>query len=123
MRTEQVCQLTGIRPYVLRFWESEFPEIAPTLDPNGHKIYREEDVKKIFFIKKLLFEDKLSIDKVRLKIFELEEEYKERTPQVIKSAETKNVSFSFSEKEHQLEMKKKLQGILERLDYLQQMLH
>lgn len=60
----EVTTLTGVKPYVLRFWESEFHQINPELDQN-EKFYDPNDVKVISLIKKLLFEDKLSIPEVK----------------------------------------------------------
>jgi len=64
-KQDEVCKITGVKPYVLRFWESEFDQIKTVLNSNGKKLYEQEDVKKILIIKKLLFEDKLTIEKAK----------------------------------------------------------
>lgn len=64
-KINEVCSLTGVKSYVLRFWESEFAEIKPTISSNGVKLYRQCDIEAILLIKKLLFDDKLSIDRAR----------------------------------------------------------
>ena len=71
LSVEEVCQSTGVRPYVLRFWESEFPELVSSQNELGHRVYGEVEVETILFIKKLLFDDKLSIEKARLKMLEM----------------------------------------------------
>ena len=60
-KINEVCALTGIKSYVLRFWESEFEEIAPVTSSSGHKLYEQKDIEAILLIKKLLFEDKHSV--------------------------------------------------------------
>lgn len=58
---QELTPITGVKPYVIRFWETEFPEIDPVSSEGGQKIYSRSDVEAILKIKKLLFEDKLSI--------------------------------------------------------------
>ena len=67
-KMSEVCELTGVKPYVLRFWESEFVEIEPVSSSNGQKLYERTDIKIVAYIKKLLFEDKLTIDHAKLKV-------------------------------------------------------
>jgi len=67
-KINEVCALTGVKSYVLRFWESEFPEIAPLMSSTGLKLYEHRDIEAILHIKKLLFDDKLSIRKARAEL-------------------------------------------------------
>lgn len=67
-KLNEVCGLTGIKPYVLRFWESEFEEIAPILSSSGQKLYEHKDIEILAIIKKLLFDDKLSIEQAKLEL-------------------------------------------------------
>ena len=64
-KINEVCALTGVKSYVLRFWESEFAEIAPLMSSTGFKLYEHRDIEAILLVKKLLFDDKLSIEKAR----------------------------------------------------------
>ena len=57
----EACELTQIRPYVLRYWESEFPMLEPVKSPNGHRMYRQEDVDLVFKIKRLLYDEGFTI--------------------------------------------------------------
>ena len=57
--------MTGIRPYLLRFWESEFEDIQPILDPEGNKFYSQRDLELLKKVKGLLLEDKLTIERAR----------------------------------------------------------
>lgn len=64
-RFNEITSLTGVKPYVLRFWESEFEQIKPELGSDGQKSYSKEDLLVVQTIKKLLFEDKLSIPEAK----------------------------------------------------------
>ena len=52
----EVCELAGLEPYVLRFWETEFPNLAPQKSKAGHRVYRKRDVEMVLKIKNLLYE-------------------------------------------------------------------
>ena len=64
-KLNEVCSITGVKPYVLRFWESEFEEIAPILSSSGQKLYEHKDIEAVAFIKKLLFQDKLTVEQAK----------------------------------------------------------
>ncbi|MEX1100148.1 MAG: MerR family transcriptional regulator [Bacteriovoracaceae bacterium] len=57
----EVTSLTGVKPYVLRFWETEFHQINPNVGESGQKLYNKRDLMVVKIIKRLLFEQKLSI--------------------------------------------------------------
>ena len=61
----EVCELLGVEPYVLRFWETEFPNIAPQKSKAGHRVYRRKDVEKIMKVKELLYERGFTIPGAR----------------------------------------------------------
>jgi len=65
---DEACGLTGVKPYVLRFWESEFDQISPITSSSGQKLFSYDDVEKILFIKRLLFQEKLTIEEAKAKI-------------------------------------------------------
>ena len=65
---QELTPITGVKPYVIRYWETEFPEIDPVTSDSGQKIYARKDVEAIFKIKKLLFEEKMSIPEAKLKM-------------------------------------------------------
>ena len=62
---KELSSLTGVKPYVLRFWESEFEQISPSLGEDGTKTYSENDRKSVEQIKDLLFGQKLSIQEAK----------------------------------------------------------
>lgn len=67
-KLNEVCGITGVKPYVLRFWESEFPEISPEVSNDGQKIYSHQDIEAVALVKKLLFEEKLTIEKAKMEL-------------------------------------------------------
>lgn len=67
-KINEVCALTGVKSYVLRFWESEFTEIAPLTSSVGLKLYEHRDIEAILLVKKLLFDDKLSIERAKVEM-------------------------------------------------------
>lgn len=73
----EVTSLTGVKPYVLRFWESEFTQISPILTDEGTKNYSKEDIEVIKQIKGLLFDEKLSIPQAKQVLGVAEEEAEE----------------------------------------------
>lgn len=67
-KMNEVCSITGVKPYVLRFWETEFEEINPSVSSSGQKLFSQADIESIILIKKLLFEDKKTIDAAKAEL-------------------------------------------------------
>jgi DNA-binding transcriptional MerR regulator len=64
-RIGDVARLAGIKPYVLRFWETEFPALGPRKSGTGHRLYRRKDVEMVLEIKRLLYEQRFTIEGAR----------------------------------------------------------
>lgn len=64
-RIGDVARLAGIKPYVLRFWETEFPALGPKKSGTGHRLYRRKDVEMVLEIKRLLYEQRFTIEGAR----------------------------------------------------------
>ena len=64
----EVSRIVGAESYVLRYWETEFPFLSPRKSKSGQRIYTKKDVDLILQIKKLLYEEKYTIDGVRKKL-------------------------------------------------------
>ena len=64
-RIGEVARLAGIKPYVLRFWETEFPTLGPKKTGTGHRLYRRRDVELVLEIKRLLYEKRFTIEGAR----------------------------------------------------------
>lgn len=64
-RIGEVARLVGVEPYVLRYWETEFPTLAPKKSGSGHRLYRRKDVELLLEIKRLLYEKRYTIEGAR----------------------------------------------------------
>ena len=64
-RIGEVARLAGIKPYVLRFWETEFPSLGPKKSGTGHRLYRRKEVELVLEIKRLLYEKRYTIEGAR----------------------------------------------------------
>jgi DNA-binding transcriptional MerR regulator len=88
-----VAELVGVKPYVLRYWETEFPMISPQKSDSGQRVYRRADVETVMMIKKLLYQERYSIEGARKRIKELRSETRssgasiEASGEVVESAD------------------------------------
>ena len=60
-RIGDVSKITALKPFVLRYWETEFPMLQPIKSPSGHRLYRQEDVDMVLKIKRLLYDEGFTI--------------------------------------------------------------
>jgi len=60
-RIGEVSRLTALKPFVLRYWETEFPMLEPVKSPSGHRLYRQQDVEMVLRIKRLLYDEGFTI--------------------------------------------------------------
>src|SRR5277367_758863 len=60
-RIGEVSRLTNLKPFVLRYWETEFPMLEPVKSASGHRLYRPEDVSMVLRIKRLLYDEGFTI--------------------------------------------------------------
>jgi len=61
----EVSELLAVEPYVLRYWETEFPLLSPKKSGTGHRLYRRRDVELLLRIKHLLYEKRFTIEGAR----------------------------------------------------------
>ncbi len=66
----EVSNIVGVKPYVLRYWESEFELLKPGKAPSRHRLYKKKDVDLLMEIKKLLYSDGYTIEGARKKLKE-----------------------------------------------------
>lgn len=83
-RIGDVADIVGVKPYVLRFWETEFPMVSPQKSATGQRVYRRSDVEHLLMVKHLLYKERYSIEGARKRLRELRKEgdlqsYKEDT--------------------------------------------
>lgn len=70
-RIGEVSDIVGVKPYVLRYWESEFPDIKPSKSKSGQRLYKRRDVETLVKIKELLYEERFTINGARKRLKEL----------------------------------------------------
>jgi len=64
-RIGEVSRVSGVKPHVLRYWETEFSGISPKKSGSGHRLFRRKDVELILEIKRLLYEERFTIEGAR----------------------------------------------------------
>ena len=64
----EVCDLTGLRPHVLRYWESQFRFLSPTKNRSGNRVYQRREVDLIMLVKHLLYTEKYTIEGARQRV-------------------------------------------------------
>jgi len=66
----EVCELTGLKAHVLRYWESQFRFLSPAKNRSGNRVYQRKEIELILLVKHLLYTEKYTIDGARQKLHE-----------------------------------------------------
>jgi DNA-binding transcriptional MerR regulator len=66
----EVCELTDLKPHVLRYWESQFRFLNPAKNRSGNRVYQRREIEMILLVKHLLYDEKYTIDGARQKLDE-----------------------------------------------------
>ena len=64
----EVCELTGLKAHVLRYWESQFRFLSPAKNRSGNRVYQRKEIELILLVKHLLYTEKYTIDGARQKL-------------------------------------------------------
>jgi DNA-binding transcriptional MerR regulator len=92
-RIGEVARLCRLPAYVLRFWETEFPQLKPVKSSSGQRMYRRKDVENVLRIKKLLYEEGFTIPGARQQLrVELKTD-KKQTPLPFPAAADRNIKY------------------------------
>ncbi|HEX7051013.1 MAG TPA: MerR family transcriptional regulator [Longimicrobiales bacterium] len=67
----EVCELVDLKPHVLRYWESQFPALNPSKNRSGNRVYRRKEIELVLLVKRLLYEEKYTIEGARRKLDQL----------------------------------------------------
>lgn len=67
----EVCDLAGLKPHVLRYWETQFDVLNPTKNRAGNRVYRSKDVEVVLLVKHLLYDQKYTIEGANRKLIDL----------------------------------------------------
>ena len=110
-KASEVCEIASVQPYVLRSWEAEFPDLGVAKSAGGPRIYRRVDVEKVLRIRRLVFNDGLTLAGVRRKI-------EDEAPPVLEEAAAAPIRelLGRNAKERLAEVKRGLLSILEMLN-------
>ncbi|GFK93699.1 HTH-type transcriptional repressor CarH [Fundidesulfovibrio magnetotacticus] len=66
----QIAELVGLKPFVLRYWETEFPQLAPIRTPKGQRVYTEEHLRLIRIIQRCMHEEGMTLEGTRRRLAE-----------------------------------------------------
>ncbi len=111
-KAAEVCEIAQVQAYVLRSWETEFPDLGTTRTAGGQRVYRRADVKRVLRIKCLLFVEGLTLGAARRK---LEDEIASAAGERGASGGSVNGLFAEDARERLAEVKKGLRSILDML--------
>ena len=67
----EVCEIVGLKPHVLRYWETQFPPLSPSKNRSGNRVYQRKEIKLIMLVKKLLYQEKYTVEGARAKLEQL----------------------------------------------------
>lgn len=122
-KADEVCGFTGVKPYVLRFWETEFDEISPVTSSSGQKLYEQRDVEAILAIKRLLFEDKMTVEEARREMSMRFSHSENEDVEVVHEAATELRGFDAGEIQKLANAKQKLAELVSLTQALQERHH
>ncbi len=67
----EVCEIVGLKPHVLRYWETQFPPLSPSKNRSGNRVYQRKEIKLIMLVKKLLYQERYTVEGARAKLDQL----------------------------------------------------
>jgi len=70
----EVCDLAGLKPHVLRYWETQFEVLHPNKNRAGNRVYRPKDIEVVLLVKHLLYDEKFTIEGARQRLLDLRRE-------------------------------------------------
>lgn len=70
-RIGEVSDIVGVKPYVLRYWETEFPDIRPSKSKSGQRLYKRRDVEMLLMVRELLYDKRFTIDGAKQRLREV----------------------------------------------------
>jgi DNA-binding transcriptional MerR regulator len=114
----EVSKIVGVEPYVLRYWETEFTFLKPRKNKSGQRVYIKRDVELLLKIKRLLYQERYTIEGVRKRLglgtvnVELKPEQDLQSPQATHQGEKTEIRQPVRAIEH---VKKRLRDILSQL--------
>lgn len=86
----EVSRIVGVKPYVLRYWETEFDLLKPGKAPSRHRLYKKKDVELLLEIKRLLYAEGYTIEGARKKLKESRKEERQQLRLPLPDAQYRN---------------------------------
>ena len=86
----EVGRIVGVKPYVLRYWETEFNLLKPGKAPSRHRLYKKKDVELLLDIKRLLYSEGYTIEGARKKLKEVKKEERQQLKLPLSDSKYKN---------------------------------
>jgi len=116
-RIGEVADIVGVKTYVLRYWESEFPDIKPSKSQSNQRLYKRRDVEALLAIKELLYDKKFTINGARQHLKDMMKGNKEIDlfPSPSSKKAEKKADSAKETKEMLIQMKKGLESCLAKL--------
>lgn len=114
-RIGEVSDIIGVKPYVLRYWESEFPDIKPSKSKSGQRLYKRRDVEMLSRIKELLYDERFTINGARKRLKDMGKvcfEGKDLSPAGIEESVPKQLEVFEKQAEHKTMSQKESSKVL-----------
>ncbi|HUE97115.1 MAG TPA: MerR family transcriptional regulator [Longimicrobiaceae bacterium] len=70
----EVCEMVGVKPHVLRYWESQFEELSPAKNRSGNRVYQAKEIELIALIHRLVHEERYTVEGAKRRLSEMQEE-------------------------------------------------
>ena len=70
----EVCEVTGLKPHVLRYWETQFDSLHPNKNRAGNRVYRPREIELVLLVKHLLYDKKYTIEGARKRLAEMKKD-------------------------------------------------
>jgi DNA-binding transcriptional MerR regulator len=86
----EVCQITGLKPHVLRYWETQFKGLVPVKNRAGNRAYRRREIEMVQLVKELLYEKKYTIEGARQRLEDLRRNAGEQLESELTGAKVKD---------------------------------
>ncbi len=77
-RIGEASKIIGVEPYVLRYWEKEFPQLRPRRADSKHRTYQRKDIELLLEIKRLLYDEKMTIQGAKKRLLKRKKERKRK---------------------------------------------
>jgi DNA-binding transcriptional MerR regulator len=86
----EVCQITGLKPHVLRYWETQFKGLVPVKNRAGNRAYRRREIEMVQLVKELLYEKKYTIEGARQRLEDMRRNAGDRLESELTGAKVKD---------------------------------